>query len=137
MLELTQVLSGHLLIPAALITVAGDHSQGQWYPCGNLRETPYSTASMLKSVSEREGEMTSIQDKIRRELEAKSAAYDLAQAERGRRARDVHRVRRSQQIEGGDISPYAQTLSQHYINGTLTPAEMRAKLLEHYGVTVK
>lgn len=81
--------------------------------------------------------MTSIQDKIRRELEVKSAAYDQAQAERGQRARDVHSVRRSQQIEGGDISTYAQTLSQQYIDGTLTPAEMRAKLLEHYGVTVK
>ncbi|MFC6667950.1 hypothetical protein ACFP9V_22980 [Deinococcus radiopugnans] len=49
--------------------------------------------------------MTTIQDQIRRELEARSAAYDQAQAERNRRARDVHSVRRSQQIEGATSRP--------------------------------
>lgn len=81
--------------------------------------------------------MTTIQDQIRRELEAQKAAHEQAQAARVQRARDVHSARRSQQIEGGDISSYAQQLSQQYIEGKLTTEEMREKLLEHHGVTVK
>lgn len=81
--------------------------------------------------------MTSIQDQIRRELAARVATRQQDQAARDQRAKDVHSVRRSQQIEGGDISPYAQELTQQYIEGKLTTAEMRQKLLEHYGVTLK
>ena len=81
--------------------------------------------------------MTSIQDQIRRELEAKVQAFDEAKTQRERRARSVHSSRRSQQIEGGDISPFAQSLSQQYIEGKMTTAEMREKLLKHYGVTVQ
>jgi hypothetical protein len=81
--------------------------------------------------------MTSIQDQIRRELAARVSTRQQDQAARDQRAKSVHSVRRSQQIDGGDISPYAQELSQQYINGELTTAEMRQKLLEHYGVTVK
>ena len=81
--------------------------------------------------------MTSIQDTIRRELEARVQAFDEAQAEREQRARSVHSSRRSQLMEGGDISPFAQALSQQYIDGKMTTAEMREKLLAHYGVTVQ
>ena len=77
--------------------------------------------------------MTSIQDNIRRELEAKLTAHD----ERQQRAKAVHSSRRSQLMEGGDISPFAQSLSQQYIEGKMTTAEMREKLLKHYGVTVQ
>lgn len=61
----------------------------------------------------------------------------ITDAERARRAKSVHSIRRSQQIEGGDISPFAQALSEQYIAGELTPAQMREQLLKHYGVTVK
>jgi hypothetical protein len=81
--------------------------------------------------------MTTIQDQIRRELEAQKTAYEQSQAAREQRAQDVHSARRSQQIEGGDISSFAQALSQQYIDGKLTTEEMREKLLEHHGVTVK
>lgn len=62
---------------------------------------------------------------------------ELTQAERERRAKSIHSIRQSQRIEGGDISPYAQELSQQYIEGKLTTEEMRARILKHYGVTVK
>lgn len=81
--------------------------------------------------------MTDTQDKIRRELEASTQAFDQAQAEREARAQAVHHSRRSQQIEGGDISPVAQALSEEYVEGKLTTAQMREKLLAHYGVTIK
>ena len=81
--------------------------------------------------------MTSIQDTIRRELDAKVQAFDEAKTEREQRARSIHSIRRSQQIEGGDISPFAQALSQQYIDGKMTTAEMREKLLEYHGVKVK
>lgn len=76
-------------------------------------------------------------EEIRRELDARRAEREQAQAERDTRARHVHSARRSQQIEGGDISAYAQQLSQRYIDGTLGTEEMRELLLEHHGVTVK
>lgn len=81
--------------------------------------------------------MTSIQDQIRRELEAKLSSHDQAQMERQQRARSIHSIRRSQQIEGGDISPFAQSLAQQYINGSITTVQMRQLLLDHYGVTPK
>lgn len=81
--------------------------------------------------------MTTVQDQIRRELEEKNTAFDQAQADQEQRARDVHSSRRSQLMEGGDISPFAQQLSQEYIDGKITPAEMREKLLKHHGVSVK
>ena len=78
--------------------------------------------------------MTTTPEQIRRELEAKVQAFDEAQREK--RARSIHSIRRSQLIGGGDISPFAQALSQEYIDGKMTTAEMREKLLAHYGVTV-
>ena len=68
---------------------------------------------------------------------ADSTAPAITAAERERRAKSVHSSRQSQRIEGGDISPFAQALSQQYIEGKLTPDEMRELILQHYGVTVK
>lgn len=50
------------------------------------------------------------------------------------RAAHAHSARRSQQIEGGDISAFAQELTREYVNGTATTAELRARLLEHYNI---
>lgn len=65
----------------------------------------------------------------------------IPEAERQRRAKSIHSIRRSQMMEGGDISPFAQELFNKYIEGQLTMPEVRAELAKHYstiyGVTIK
>lgn len=61
----------------------------------------------------------------------------ITEAEKLRRAKSIHSIRRSQQMEGGDISPFAKALFDEYIEGRLTTEEIRQKLFEHYGVKPK
>lgn len=68
---------------------------------------------------------------------AGSTAPSITVAERERRARSIHSIRRSQQIEGGDISPFAVEIFAQYVEGKITLDEVGAALGKHYGVTVK
>lgn len=61
----------------------------------------------------------------------------ITEAERLRRAKSIHSLRRSQMMEGGDISPFAQGVFDQYINGEITLADVGVKLKEHYGIPVK
>ena len=59
----------------------------------------------------------------------------LTEAERQRRAKSIHSIRRSQKMEGGDISPFAQGVFDQYIKGDITLSDVGLKLKEHYGLT--
>jgi hypothetical protein len=61
----------------------------------------------------------------------------ITEAERQRRAKSIHSIRRSQQIEGGDISPFAQGVFEQYINGQITLADVGVQLKEHYRIHTK
>ena len=58
----------------------------------------------------------------------------ITDAERQRRAKSIHSIRRSQQMEGGDITPFAQGVFDQYIQGEITLADVGRKLKEHHGV---
>lgn len=61
----------------------------------------------------------------------------ITAAEKERRAKSIQSIRRSQQIEGGDISPFAESVFDQYINGEIALADVGLKLKEHYRILTK
>ncbi len=58
----------------------------------------------------------------------------MTEGERQRRARSIHRIRRSQQMEGEDLTPFARGMLERYINGDITLTEAGRQLKEHHGI---
>lgn len=58
----------------------------------------------------------------------------ITEAERQRRAKQVWSLRRSQMIDGGDISPFAISVYDEYIAGQISMKEAGERIRAHYGV---
>lgn len=76
--------------------------------------------------------MTSIQDQIQKRVQELTAQGEREQAERQKRTKVVKSVRRSIQMEGGDLSPTAVALFDQFVEGKLTLAQVREGINQHH-----